>query len=575
MKTPKYIAGTFALLAASLTAPADTTTWNLSTMSNTTTIGNIVTDGIIITDSGTLNGTKTISEGSIKLGAGGITSTQSDTALVNITSSVELIADQTWASTASRKNSNGGAIVVSGVLSGSANITFDGHGLSDIYLGGNNDFRVGFSLKGTNTHTGTTTIKKSALLALDYSSDTGSKLGDTSNLIFAGGTLRMMGGVGVTESIGSTQILSGTNSIQGSGAKIALGNITRGVGGVLEIANIAGLASTTTQNTNGILGGWATASGATRWATGSNDGTATDIGTSYTGVTINTVAGWTGMTAATNANVKAPLTDVGSATANVVRIETAATGVSLANDATLTLTSGGIMSANTGQSITGGKIVSGMSTGELFVHAAQDFTIGSDIANNGATKTVLVKAGANALTLTGKNSYTGGTIINSGKLSLASGASLASANITLDGGNFEMIAGSSITFNVDGTANGTFDVFRSNMGTASLAGTIYIDFASVMDGNWQLFSLADADSKQISTAGVSSIVMTGAFANIILTNDGSGNWTAFDSTTNTSISFDALTGALGTTAIPEPATIVALLAVAVIAFAAIRRSRRA
>ena len=48
----------------------------------------------------------------------------------------------------------------------------------------------------------------------------------------------------------------------------------------------------------------------------------------------------------------------------------------------------------------------------------------------------LVKEGSGTLTLTGNNTYTGGTTVNAGLLELLSGASLGSGALAINGGSF-------------------------------------------------------------------------------------------------------------------------------------------
>jgi len=493
--------------------------------------------------------------------------------------SLVLAGDQTWSTTALRTNGNGASIIISAPISGTANLTFDGRGVSkSTDTASNGVLRASFALSGANTYVGTTTVTKGAALVLDYRSDAGSKLDDSSALVLAGGSLVLNGGSNVVEVVGSTELASGANTIYigsfggaGSTNRIALGAITHDVGATLDFTpNLTGLASTTTQNTNGIIGGWAT-SITNRWAVGSADGSDTIV-TNTVGSTVNTEAGFV---STANANLKASFTGLGSKTVNVLRFDTSGSyTLGLASDATLTVNAGGILAAGTGASITGGKITTGLSTGELFVHTPNDFTIGSAIVDNGSTKTILVKAGTNALTLTGQSTHTGGTIINSGAVNLAAGASLGSANITLDGGSFAMDAASSITFNIAGTGAGQFDVFKSNLGTASLAGSLFFKFDSVIDGSWQLISLADADSAHPDISG--SIVVTGVYGDIALTDNGSGVWTGLDAEHGASFTFTESTGFLDVSlaAIPEPATAALFIGFVSLVVFALRRRRR-
>jgi autotransporter-associated beta strand protein len=107
----------------------------------------------------------------------------------------------------------------------------------------------------------------------------------------------------------------------------------------------------------------------------------------------------------------------------------------------VTITSGGILGAYAaGNELLGGKVRSGRASGELFVHTPYATAIGSEIADNGSTPTILVKSGASTakLTLTGANSYTGATFLNSGTLALTNNAALSGPVVQAGGTTLEV-----------------------------------------------------------------------------------------------------------------------------------------
>ena len=85
--------------------------------------------------------------------------------------------------------------------------------------------------------------------------------------------------------------------------------------------------------------------------------------------------------------------------------------------------------------ITGGTLM-GSSVPELLVNqynTANTLSISSVIADNG-TATPLIKNGPGTLVLAGSNTYTGGTTINAGELSVSADANLGSGGISFNGG---------------------------------------------------------------------------------------------------------------------------------------------
>lgn len=518
----------------------------------------------------------TLGGNSIQVGSGGITNDISDGFLL-INAPLVLTSSQTW-TTSKIGTANGTASIrANGPISGTANLTFDGGSFTNAVATGNGVSRVVFSLGGANTFSGSTTVTGGAALRLDYAVNTGSKLDDASALIFAGGSLSLNGNTGanILEVVGSTTIASGANSIyngpNGSGGtfnKVQLGAITRSTGanssGTFDISNTAGVASTTTASTNGIIGGWATVGG-NSWAVGSADGvTHTNI-TNTSGLTRSNSGLW-GATENVNATNAAGSTEsnIGNKTVNALRVANANVTLNFAGSSTLQITSGGIIAANTGQSITGGKITSGMATGELFVHTPNAFTIGSEIAD-GATDGILVKAGSNSLTLTGANTYSGGTFVNSGTLAISSTGSLANGNVTVRGAaTFTLDATSAIKFNIDGESTGEFDVFTQDEGGLfTLNGTLNLEFGSTFSSEtWDLFSLTSGPAD-----GFTAINLTGAYSGSLL--ESGGLWSGTASGQN--FTFNEATGIL--TVVPEPSTWTAVLAGGVILLSIRRRVR--
>lgn len=444
--------------------------------------GQVGTAGLRFQGAGT--GTLTLAStggATLQVGSGGINGTLT-AGVADITAPVVLNGSQTVTASQLRNNNSGvsGPVVrLSGTvssLSGSTNLTFDGQGLSNAYALANSEQRVIFSMSGINTYSGTTTVTGGASLWLNYtggSSANTSRLDDTKALVLAGGSISMNGGPSVpeitggatpvSELVGSTTLAKGANSIvagpNGGGtsspnpnrSNLQLGSITRtaGAGGVMDITNaVTQLAYTTTANTNGILGGWATLGGS--WATGSADGVTSTAIASTNGSTVNTTTSWNSTTSSSNVNFTASLSALGSKTINALRLSHGVSNLSagFTSDATVTVNSGGVIAGGaTGHAISGGNLTSGLSSGELFVHASSNpVTLSSKVIDNGATPTILVKAGKSNLVLSGANTFTGGTIIDAGTLQLD--GTLATADIRLESGS--LTGSGTITYNLAG-----------------------------------------------------------------------------------------------------------------------------
>lgn len=103
---------------------------------------------------------------------------------------------------------------------------------------------------------------------------------------------------------------------------------------------------------------------------------------------------------------------------------------------TLTL-NGTQLYVDTGIILQNGAVISGnaplkSNSDGLYIHTPDSGTISSSIQNNGANAKGLHKAGTGALTLSGGNTYTGGTMVHEGTLNLAKAAD-GSGNATIRG----------------------------------------------------------------------------------------------------------------------------------------------
>lgn len=493
-----------------------------------TAAGGVVKDGAgrwLISGAGTYAGATTIAAGQLRvahgsaLGAagagttvlggslellGGITTAEPLTlhgagssiqsgALVNLTGSNTVSADTSLGSDATIRSEAGLLTLGNVIAGGTANpgLTLSGAGGGVV----NGAITTGaaatltkngtgvWALAGANTFGGATNIN-GGVLSLDYGTNNGSKLSATQPLNMGGGSLLVNG----SATAPTTQAVNGLNLIAGSAgiavdnnggqtASLALGAITRNPGATVDFdPPAAGAITTSTGNTNGILGGYATVDGATNWAT-------------VSGGSIAAVAGYIPLSPTTtvtdNARVTTGQTYSGALTANSLKIENAA-GIALGGG-TLTLTSGGLLYSGNGLSgISGTGLIAGTSsTDELIVHTSGGIL---DVATPliGPDTGSLTKAGPGTLVLRGNSAFTGSVNVNGGTLLIPGapafpgtlGASVVAGNrlINVNGGSFGILSDwdindwdgvtagiQSLQFNI-GPAGGTLKtLFGSNL----------------------------------------------------------------------------------------------------------------
>jgi len=376
-----------------------------------------------------------------------------------------------------------------GSTSGSIALTLDGLNTGNNTLSGaisNGNASGGLSITKTgigtwsisgnaaNTFTGGLNVNRGTL-NLDFSSmSTPTNLVDAANaLSFGGGTFLVTGqnsSSTTSQTLASLAITGGANTLQlspqGTGnttVAFTSSNITRSGGGTLNF--ILPSNSTVSLNaslTNGIVGPWATVG--------------TGNATTYAAVTSGTIYSYTGTTAAAPANMTATNGTVnyeltaatgtapGSASLNTIRH--AGTGGTLSLNATTGLTANGILNAGNGTlSIQTGNLIIGSNRQIVFNTANSSFiTVSSNIANNNAGSSDLVKTGSSTLTLTGNNTYSGTTYVNQGTLQIGnSGTTGATGDL---GNSTNLVVNSAnLTYSRNNTYTYTGNITMSGPGT--------------------------------------------------------------------------------------------------------------
>ena len=374
-----------------------------------------------------------------------------------------------------------------------------------------------WSLGGSNTYTGTTTLN-AGTLKLNY--DTGSngtntsKLADINGILaLNGGTLELSGG-SHTETVLSTTLNNGTTFIKqtGGSSTLSMGVITY-TGGALDFS-AAGIANVSTSAvTNGILSSAAGTArvtvGGADWAT--KDGSNNVI--AYTGYT-----DFDGTASAANINYRtvgnATLTANRGATSNTFKITTSGTGESMKLNNNFNLTLGSLLFAGADNYTIAAESGTGRINSAFLLH-----NYGAGTLTLGATNGAITQFGTGKTILNGNNASNvginifGGTVQFSNNLQIGTNtgvqaialnngtllADTTSADIALNngglnsrtvtlgagGGTLDVIGGGKLT--VSGVISDTAGQFPTlTIGSASSNGTIEFTAANTYTGQTRI-----------------------------------------------------------------------------------------
>ena len=328
-----------------------------------------------------------------------------------------------------------GATNIGSAISGSGALTKAGSGT--------------LTLSGTNAYTGTTGIT-GGTLTLTGSINSGSALALGGNA-----TLNYTPTVGSsTQTFNGTTVNAGFSTVTNatSGNTVALGAITRNTGGILNVSSLTGTTTTSTAvDSTGILGTWATIGTGTglKYAAGGSGGAITG----YTGTAAATAAGVTDTTGVGNYDVAAVGALGAGASFNTLRYTGAAGTI------TNNFTANGLMNAGTGTVTYSGNVTIGANKELVIVGNTQGITISGNIVDNGGGASSLVYGGPSAGTLVlsgANNTYSGGTIINSGTVDVRNSNAVGTGGINLAGagGTLAVNTGVSVTLSANITGQG-------------------------------------------------------------------------------------------------------------------------
>ncbi|EHC3439085.1 autotransporter-associated beta strand repeat-containing protein [Salmonella enterica] len=325
------------------------------------------------------------------------------------------------------------------------------------------------TLSGSNTYTGGTTINDGTLIATSVDALGSGDVTDDAvlELNTGGDFINNIGGTGRVEKSGDeTLTLSGSNSYTGGttisdGTLVASNVESLGSGDVTNNATLE--LNTGGDFTNNIGGsGQVVKSG--------DDALALSGANSYTGGTLIS----SGTLVATNVDAlgSGDVTDNATLELNTGgTFDNAISGsgqVVKSGDKTLTLS--GSNTYTGGTLISDGTLVASnvesLGTGDVTNNATLELNTGGDFTNNISGSGQVVKSGDETLTLSGSNTYTGGTTINDGTLVATSVEALGSGDVTNDA-VLALNTGGDFANNIGGTGS----VVKSGDETLTLSGT--------------------------------------------------------------------------------------------------------
>jgi autotransporter-associated beta strand protein len=348
---------------------------------------------------------------------------------------------------------------ISGQIVGSGGLTAAGlllKNASETYSGPtvvtSNAISSGLFLQGTARLSGTSEIdvEANATLGLDYAQLPIDHVPDTTPLFFDGGSV-LASGLGSNpfdtgETLGTVSLRRGSSAIgiamgQGFGM-VRLTELDRSTGATVTFNNAVSshlnvYITTPPPLTNGIIGGWALtapdgvtpyfatygSSGVTFASTVpslAGAGPSSNVDIAYTGASTAIAPLTADQTINSFRNQFAPSLDLGGHTLNV-------------NSGAVMFVYGGEPSPTSFQ-ISNGNLTAGdhRPGSELFLYTyVHNTAISANVVDNPGGSVALVKGGDATITLTGTNTYSGGTYVDRGQLIFASPASVPS-NSPLD-----------------------------------------------------------------------------------------------------------------------------------------------
>ncbi len=337
------------------------------------------------------------------------------------------------------------------------------------------------TLSGANSYTGGTTISGGTLVASNVEALGTGDITDNATLeLNAGGDFaNNIGGTGRVEKSGDDALtLSGSNTYTGgtliSGGTLVANDVNAlGTGDITDNATLALNAVGDFDNAISGSGKVEKSGDDALTLSGSNTYTGGTLISSGTLVASNVEALGTGDVtdnATLELNTSGTFDNAISGSGQVVK----------SGDKMLTLS--GANSYSGGTLISDGTLVASnvesLGTGDVTNNATLELNTGGDFTNNISGSGQVVKSGDDALALSGANSYTGGTLISSGTLVATNVDALGSGDVT-DNATLELNTGG--TF--DNAISGSGQVVKSGDKTLTLSGSnTYTGGTLISDG---------------------------------------------------------------------------------------------
>ncbi|EBQ5883910.1 autotransporter outer membrane beta-barrel domain-containing protein, partial [Salmonella enterica subsp. enterica serovar Mbandaka] len=372
------------------------------------------------------------------------------------------------------------------------------------------------TLSGANSYSGGTLISDGTLVATNVEA-----LG-TGN-VTDNATLEMNTGGDFDNAIsGSGQVVkSGDETLTLSGANSYTGGTTIS-GGTLVASNVEALGSGDVTN-DAVLelntgGDFINSIGGTGRVEKSGDETLTLSGSNtYTGGTL--ISGGTLIASNVEALGTGDVTDNATLALNAGGDFTNNIGgtgrVEKSGDKTLTLS--GSNTYTGGTLISGGTLVANdvnaLGTGDVTDNATLALNTGGDFINNIGGTGRVEKSGDDVLTLSGANSYSGGTLISGGTLVASNVEALGTGDVT-DNATLELNTGGDFTNNIGGTGR----VEKSGDGTLTLSGSnTYTGGTLISDGTLVASNVEALGSGDIDNYASLQLNASGQFVTANLT----------------------------------------------------------
>ncbi len=372
------------------------------------------------------------------------------------------------------------------------------------------------TLSGSNTYTGGTLISSGTLVANDVNAlGTGDVTDNATLMLNTGGDFtNNIGGTGRVEKSGDDALtLSGSNTYTG-GTLISSGTL------VASDVNALGTGDITDNATLALnaVGDFDNAISGSGKVEKSGDDTLTLSGSNtYTGGTL--ISSGTLVASNVEALGTGDVTDNATLELNTSgTFDNAISGsgqVVKSGDKMLTLS--GANSYSGGTLISDGTLVASnvesLGTGDVTNNATLELNTGGDFTNNISGSGQVVKSGDDALALSGANSYTGGTLISSGTLVASNVNALGSGDVT-DNAVLELNTGG--TF--DNAISGSGQVEKSGDGTLTLSGSnTYTGGTLISDGTLVASNVEALGSGDIDNYASLQLNASGQFVTANLT----------------------------------------------------------